>query len=170
MLEALESGSPYSITVVTVVVYESHTYQSQKVTTEAYTSKYKTHSIITAKLQMLLRRKKSHSVNSLCLVLPGPNAVTGLRQTQITTNTVTLEWTQPEYKSYYSFLVVVSNNSNVTSENVTNLNYTVVTGLQSGTNYSFTVTTRTADGTKASPNTVSYFTSMYYILWTVLGV
>ncbi|XP_050929430.1 receptor-type tyrosine-protein phosphatase eta isoform X11 [Lates calcarifer] len=88
-----------------------------------------------------------------------PRSVTMLRPAEITTNSVTLEWEQPEKKSHYSYVVQVNNSlSSVSSE----LNYTA-TGLSSGSNYSFTVTTQTADGTQAAPVTISIYTWPYSV-------
>lgn len=101
---------------------------------------------------------KYEPLNITCLFSSGPYSVIQLQNTQITTNAVTLSWEQPEYKPLYLFLVLVSN---ATFNNVTvNPMYTVG-GLLSGTNYSFTVTTQTADGTQAAPVTVSSFTRVY---------
>ncbi|XP_034734384.1 receptor-type tyrosine-protein phosphatase eta [Etheostoma cragini] len=86
-----------------------------------------------------------------------PYPVTNLTQTQITTNSVTLLWEQPQSKPYYSYVVRTNNGSIVTSEVALNKQKDV-TGLLSGSNYSFTVTTQTPDGTEAAPATVSYFT------------
>uniref|UniRef100_A0AAV2KZU1 protein-tyrosine-phosphatase n=1 Tax=Knipowitschia caucasica TaxID=637954 RepID=A0AAV2KZU1_KNICA len=92
-----------------------------------------------------------------------PCAVTELRQTEITVDSVTLMWNQTDYKSDYSFLVEVSNISSKISSNISrDFTYTAEM-LISGTNYSFSVTTLTADGTKASSETVSYFTRPYSV-------
>ncbi|XP_029951415.1 receptor-type tyrosine-protein phosphatase beta isoform X5 [Salarias fasciatus] len=117
LLDKLESGSPYSISVVTVGV---RGYQSTSVTAQNYTR---------------------------------PFSVTNLKPTEITTDTVTLVWTQPGSKSDYSYSVKFGNDSRI-------LNSTTIkiSGLTSGSNFSLTVTTRTADGTEADPETVSYFT------------
>lgn len=89
----------------------------------------------------------------------GPHPVAMLREAEITTNTLTLEWEQKEVKPDYSYVVNVTNRSFYRSENAFTTTHTV-SGLQSGTNYSFTVTTQTADGTLAAPVTNSYFTRM----------
>ncbi|XP_074490158.1 phosphatidylinositol phosphatase PTPRQ [Sebastes fasciatus] len=91
-----------------------------------------------------------------------PYPVTMLRQTKITTNAVTLAWEQPESKSSYRYVVEATNGSFYPSEEVLN-KHKEITGLLSGSNYSFTVTTQTADGTKAAAVTVSYFTRPYSI-------
>ncbi|XP_054475501.1 tenascin-X-like isoform X1 [Anoplopoma fimbria] len=126
LLNHLQSGSPYNISVVTVGVWS---YESTAVTTENYTRPY---------------------------------PVTMLRQTEITTNAVTLKWEQHESKSDYSYLVETTNGSFSRSNKVLNKHQNI-TGLLSGSNYSFTVTTQTADGTQAAPVTVSYFTRPYSI-------
>ncbi|KAM7414244.1 hypothetical protein PAMA_019185 [Pampus argenteus] len=87
-----------------------------------------------------------------------PYPVTMLRETDITTNAVTLVWEQPESKSNYLYVVQVTNGSLFQSKaEVSNTTYTI-TGLLSGRNYRFTVAAQTADGTLADPVTVSYFT------------
>ncbi|KAE8296482.1 Receptor-type tyrosine-protein phosphatase eta [Larimichthys crocea] len=124
LLDNLQSGTPYNITVVTVSLQN---YESTAVTTETYTRPY---------------------------------PVTKLKETKITTDAVTLVWEQPERKPHYSYLVQTSNSSISKNVSVTMSN---ITGLNSGTNYSFTVITRTADGTQSAPVTVSYFTRPYGI-------
>ncbi|XP_039665211.1 receptor-type tyrosine-protein phosphatase eta isoform X4 [Perca fluviatilis] len=90
-----------------------------------------------------------------------PYPVTNLTTTNITTNAVTLVWDQPESKPNYLYLVQTTNSyifpSVVDSKKIT------ISGLLSGSNYSFTVTTQTPDGTKADPVPVSYFTRPYGI-------
>lgn len=85
--------------------------------------------------------------------------MTLLRQADITTNTVTLVWEEQESKPHYSYMVQASNGSIFLSYIVLNTT-TTITGLVAGSYYSFTVTTQTADGTRAAPMTVSYFTRM----------
>nr|XP_033491214.1 receptor-type tyrosine-protein phosphatase eta isoform X7 [Epinephelus lanceolatus] len=126
LLDNLQSGSPYNISVVTVGVMN---YESTAVTTENYTRPY---------------------------------PVTMLRQTEITTSEVTLEWEQPESKPDYSYVVQTTNRSFPVSKTVFNRT-TTIRELLSGSNYSFTVTTQTADGTQADPRTVSYFTRPYSV-------
>nr|XP_024658904.1 titin isoform X2 [Maylandia zebra] len=105
---------------------------------------------------------KSTSVTTVNYTRPFP--VSNLTQTEITTNAVTLVWTQQESKLSYSYWVQVTNESNVTV-NKLNVNITNATirNLRSGSNFNFTVTTLTADGTQADPVTVSYFTRPYGI-------
>ncbi|KAM9753688.1 receptor-type tyrosine-protein phosphatase eta [Menidia menidia] len=119
LLENLKSGSPYSISVITIGVWG---YTSTEVTAENYTKPY---------------------------------AVTELKQTEITTNSVTLVWEQRESKTSYSYEVHVADKP---PAKVVNITGATVLDLRSGSNYSFTVTTLTADGTRAEPETVSYFT------------
>ncbi|XP_053174860.1 receptor-type tyrosine-protein phosphatase eta [Scomber japonicus] len=88
-----------------------------------------------------------------------PYPVTMLRQTEITTNAVTLVWEQLEKKSDYSYLVQITNGS---LSQIPTTTFTF-TGLLSGSNYSFIVTTQTVDGTQADPVTVSYFTRPYNV-------
>lgn len=88
-----------------------------------------------------------------------------LRQSEVTTDAITLVWEQQESKPHYSYVVQTSNGSIFLSNTVLNTT-TTIAGLVAGSNYSFTVTTQTADGTQAAPVTVYYFTRMYilYIL------
>ncbi|XP_025765267.1 titin [Oreochromis niloticus] len=104
----------------------------------------------------------SASVTTVNYTRPFP--VSNLTQTEITTNAVTLVWTQQESKLSYSYWVQVTNKSNVTVNelNVKITNATII-NLRSGSNFNFTVTTLTADGTQADPVTVSYFTRPYDI-------
>uniref|UniRef100_UPI003AACB5E9 receptor-type tyrosine-protein phosphatase eta n=1 Tax=Centroberyx gerrardi TaxID=166262 RepID=UPI003AACB5E9 len=95
-----------------------------------------------------------------------PHSVSMLREAGISPTTVTLLWDQPESKPGYSYLVQTTNSEDgffYISPLAFNITYTI-TGLLSGSNYTFTVTTQTADGTKATPVTVSYFTRPYNIV------
>ncbi|XP_072241597.1 receptor-type tyrosine-protein phosphatase eta [Leuresthes tenuis] len=122
LLENLQSGSPYSISVVTVGVLG---FTSTAVTVEKETRPY---------------------------------PVRNLASTEITTNSVTLVWEQQEKKPSYSYEVLV--NGSRTTETTTNV---TVRGLWSGSNFSVTITTLTANGTRSEPVTVSYFTRPYNI-------
>lgn len=82
-----------------------------------------------------------------------------LKQADITTNTVTLVWVQQESKPHYSYMVQASNGSIFLSYIVLNTT-TTITGLVAGSYYNFTVTTQTADGTRAPPVTVPCITRM----------
>ncbi|XP_041651491.1 receptor-type tyrosine-protein phosphatase beta isoform X4 [Cheilinus undulatus] len=77
------------------------------------------------------------------------------KKTEINPTTVTLFWEQKEIKPHYSYVVKASNNA--PPETVDKTTKTI-SGLLSGTNYSFTVITQTEDGTQADPETVSFFT------------
>ncbi|XP_036068490.1 receptor-type tyrosine-protein phosphatase eta isoform X4 [Oryzias melastigma] len=123
LLERLQSGSSYSISVVTVGVMQ---YQSTAVNATTYTK---------------------------------PHGVSNLTQTQVTTNSVSLKWDQLESKPYYYYNVQAFNSSHLEtiSSNANSTNKTV-DKLESGTNYTFIVTTVTPDGTRSEPSMVSYFT------------
>lgn len=94
----------------------------------------------------------------MCL-LPEPHGVSNLTQTQVTTNSVSLKWDQLESKPYYYYNVQAFNSSHseTISSNASSTNKTV-DKLESGTNYTFIVTTVTPDGTRSEPSMVSYFT------------
>lgn len=163
LLGYLESGSPYNISVVTVGVLG---YQSSPVTALNYTSECdycvcKTVTIICNKKRKNIYNLQTFSFSScfICFTFSGPSAVINLEQTEITTNAVTLVWEQPESKPHYKYEVQVTNGSYFDYEVVETITDTV-NGLSSGSKYTFTVTTQTADGTQASPVTVSYFTRM----------
>eukprot|EP00063_Salmo_salar_P005253 XP_013980088.1 PREDICTED: receptor-type tyrosine-protein phosphatase eta-like isoform X1 [Salmo salar] len=128
LLENLQSGTLYNITVVTVGPLD---YQSTAVTTANYTR---------------------------------PHSVSGLTEAGITPTNVTLVWDQPKNKAGFSFKVEVTypNGSLFISVTVNNTKI-IVTGLQSGSNYTFTVTTLTEDGTMATPVKVFYYTRPYPI-------
>lgn len=101
----------------------------------------------------------THYFHSITLPLcPGPHRVTGLREAEVTTETVTLLWEQQESKPHYSYVVQVSNSDPTTVSNTSHK----FTGLVPGNNYNFTVTTQTADGTSAAPVTLSLFTGTYF--------
>ncbi|KAF7668966.1 hypothetical protein LDENG_00273380, partial [Lucifuga dentata] len=89
-----------------------------------------------------------------------PYSVTMLRQARISTDAVTLVWKQPESQPHYSYQV--TSDSFYPPVVTFNTTYTI-TGLLSGSNYTFTVTSQTADGTQATPATVSYFTRPHSI-------
>lgn len=102
-------------------------------------------------------------INYLCCsFVPGPHSVSGLTEAGITPTNVTLVWDQPKNKAGFSFKVEVTypNGSLFISVTVNNTKI-IVTGLQSGSNYTFTVTTLTEDGTMATPVKVFYYTSMF---------
>ncbi|XP_077424965.1 receptor-type tyrosine-protein phosphatase eta-like [Vanacampus margaritifer] len=127
LLKNLNSGSPYSISVVTIGVMG---YKSTAVTANNYTRPY---------------------------------SVTMLKAADITTNAVMLAWEQPEQKPRYSYLVHVTNGSFPPSEVVSvNLSATI-SGLLSGSNYTFTVSTQAADGTLADSRSNSFFTRPYSV-------
>lgn len=87
-----------------------------------------------------------------------PYPVTTLGPSEITTDSVTLVWMQPESKPDYTYYVEYSNGTFI---NTTTTNSTTISQLLSGSNYSFTVITLAADGTRSDPATVSNFTRMY---------
>ncbi|XP_060931826.1 receptor-type tyrosine-protein phosphatase beta-like isoform X5 [Limanda limanda] len=92
-----------------------------------------------------------------------PDSVTMLRQERITATTVTLVWEQLDSNTGQSYVVLVTQNTfSFPEDRVFNTTFTS-TGLVSGINTSFTVTTQTKDGTPAAPVTVHYFTRPHSI-------
>lgn len=89
--------------------------------------------------------------------------MTNLTEGEVTTENVTLLWEQQDSKPDYLYMVQVSNDSAFPVPNTLHK----FTGLVPGSNYSFTVTTQTADGTSATPVTVSLFTRTYLNLNSV---
>ncbi|XP_061101229.1 LOW QUALITY PROTEIN: receptor-type tyrosine-protein phosphatase eta [Conger conger] len=85
-----------------------------------------------------------------------PQPVSNLRGKEITTSSITLIWDQPER----SITPTMSGWQAPMAPRVTNVNSTSerIEKLQSGYNHTFTVTTLTADGTPASPQSISLFT------------
>nr|XP_029134862.1 LOW QUALITY PROTEIN: receptor-type tyrosine-protein phosphatase eta [Labrus bergylta] len=161
----LYPGSFYTFKVVTVV----DGVKSSETNISSYTSMFSKCLILFLKVNISIRlgrqiRNSLFNLRSyrLCFFFsflsePHPVTVRG-DETLITTNKVTLFWEQPEKKSHYSYVVEVSSGAPPQTVNETTI---TITGLSSGSNYSFTVTTQTADGTKAAPVAVSYFTRPY---------
>ncbi|MEQ2228056.1 hypothetical protein ILYODFUR_004786, partial [Ilyodon furcidens] len=92
-----------------------------------------------------------------------PQAVMDLMATEVTTSSVTLKWNQSDSKSHYSYEVRVENVSMPELVRTTNSTTITVNGLESGRNYTFTVTTFIASYSKADPVKVFYFTRPYNI-------
>lgn len=93
----------------------------------------------------------------MCLIFSEPYSVHNLTATEVTTNTVTLTWEQRESKPSYSYMVQASNGSVFWNETVFNTTVTI-TGLISGSRYSFIVTSKTADGTQSLQVTTPLYT------------
>ncbi|XP_057692294.1 receptor-type tyrosine-protein phosphatase eta isoform X2 [Corythoichthys intestinalis] len=89
-----------------------------------------------------------------------PYPVTELEAEEITTGSVSLTWKQPEMKSDYSYTVLVANGSDPLKVTTLNAN---ISGLVSGSNYTFSVFARAGDGTLADPGIKSVFTRPYEI-------
>ncbi|XP_061628616.1 receptor-type tyrosine-protein phosphatase eta isoform X1 [Phyllopteryx taeniolatus] len=92
-----------------------------------------------------------------------PHSVTRLEAAEITTNSVMLVWEQEEKKPTYFYVVLVTNGLFPPSEEVFRTLYANITGLLSGSNYTFTVFTQAEDGTRSAPQIVSFFTRPYEI-------
>lgn len=182
LLDGLDSGTLYNITVVTIGALNL---MSTAVTAENYTSEWDrhTHSIcwtttcITFIAMLSNRFISTRWVIELlctcplmtvhCLVSPGPESVTRLRATEITTDSVTLVWEQPNSKSHYFYVVHATNGTNDMGTFTVNDTTAPVPGLRSGSGYNFTVTTETADGTAAASVTELIYTRMFtiYPIW-----
>lgn len=82
-------------------------------------------------------------------------------ETEITTSSVTLTWNQPDSEPPFIYEVQVKNvvSNNYKPSILTNNTTETVADLESGSNYSFTVTTLTADSTRAESVVVFYYTS-----------
>ncbi|XP_078805347.1 zinc finger protein ZIC 2a [Oryzias latipes] len=128
LLEGLQSGSLYFISVITVGVLG---YQSTVLNANKYSKPY---------------------------------SISNLTRTQITTDSVDLRWDQLESKPYYSYNVQAFNSSysEIFSSN-NSTTYATVYGLQSGTTYTFNVTTAVPDGTRSEPSMVSYSTRPFAV-------
>lgn len=103
--------------------------------------------------------------NSYCIssIFSEPHPASNLSHTKVTTGNVTLLWDQRESRPDYTYLVQVINGSqNIIRTEVVSETTVNITGLLSGSNFSFTVTTRAADGTAASPDTANFFTRMHH--------
>ncbi|XP_067090238.1 receptor-type tyrosine-protein phosphatase eta [Osmerus mordax] len=116
-LTGLESGTPYTVSVVTLgpLIFRSKAVQ-MKVTTR-------------------------------------PERISGLNVTEIDEKKVTLQWMRPTGdKPGYKYAVnwTLSTEPKETSDTTT-----VITGLVPGTNYTFMVTTQTADGTEGAPVSIT---------------
>uniref|UniRef100_A0A8C7J8E2 protein-tyrosine-phosphatase n=1 Tax=Oncorhynchus kisutch TaxID=8019 RepID=A0A8C7J8E2_ONCKI len=120
---------------------------------------------------ILMENLQSGTLYNITVVTVGPldYQSTAVTTAGITPTDVTLVWDQPENKAGYSFKVEVTypNGSLLIAVTVNNTKK-IVTGLQSGSNYTFTVTTLTKDGTMATPVKVSYYTSMFPSAITIL--
>lgn len=93
-----------------------------------------------------------------------PNSVRNLTETKITTTSVTLKWNQPDSTPPFNYEVQVKNDSDNSKPSIlTNNTMVTVANLESGSNHSFTVTTLTADSTRAESVIVSYYTKPYNI-------
>uniref|UniRef100_A0A3Q2PB63 protein-tyrosine-phosphatase n=1 Tax=Fundulus heteroclitus TaxID=8078 RepID=A0A3Q2PB63_FUNHE len=131
LLQRLQPGSSYEISVVTVGVWG---YKSTPEMTRNFTK---------------------------------PDSVVDLMGTEITTSSVTLNWNQPNSQPHYSYEVRVesvvpnlSGSGNITSTGKKTIK---INDLESGSNYTFTVTTRTEDHTPADSVTIFLFTRPYNI-------
>ncbi|XP_061826005.1 receptor-type tyrosine-protein phosphatase eta-like isoform X1 [Nerophis lumbriciformis] len=92
-----------------------------------------------------------------------PYSVTMLRAGEISTDSVVLVWEQPENKSDYSYVVHYSNESSNPQFKVVSRTFVNISDLLSGNNYTFAVSTQTADGTLAAPRIKSVFTRPFEI-------
>ncbi|KAJ8406506.1 hypothetical protein AAFF_G00300800 [Aldrovandia affinis] len=87
-----------------------------------------------------------------------PQFVSQLRGAVITTSGVKLVWEQPEPKEGYTYFITVAYPNSSLANQTANGTSVTIEGLQSGHNYTFTVTTWASDGTTASPESITLFT------------
>lgn len=93
----------------------------------------------------------------------GPYNVTGLGAVTLNTTAMNLSWTRPlEYKDTYTYRVETtgcgSNNTTVNAGEVA-----VISGLTPGTNCTFCVYVRAADGTEGAAQCISQYTSKGFV-------
>jgi titin len=89
-----------------------------------------------------------------------PGAVTGLNQAARTTTSVTLGWTAPTQvgAGIIGYIVSCTPSCTISSQPGASASSIVITGLTSGTSYTFGVITRASDGQNSSEATVSVTT------------
>ncbi|XP_062405345.1 receptor-type tyrosine-protein phosphatase eta [Sardina pilchardus] len=90
-----------------------------------------------------------------------PNPLSELKQLELSTSSVTVNWTQSDAKEGYSYLVTVyhPNGTEVNQANVSEPATTATIGnLASGAEYNVTVITQTAGGTRAPAKSIIAFT------------
>ncbi|XP_077451337.1 receptor-type tyrosine-protein phosphatase eta-like [Stigmatopora argus] len=87
-----------------------------------------------------------------------PYPASTLKAENVSASSVTLTWEQPEAKADFSYLVEVSDGRDPPRVSTSESRRADISGLASGTNYTFSVKTRAADGTSAAPRILSAFT------------
>ncbi|KAM3608811.1 uncharacterized protein V6R79_005192 [Siganus canaliculatus] len=93
------------------------------------------------------------------MVTTKPFGVKNLR-TSAEEKEITVEWDQPdEYKESYRYRLFGPSPYFMSSGNLTNNSFKVVDGLVPGTQYNFSVTTETSDGTRSDPRWISSCTN-----------
>lgn len=94
----------------------------------------------------------------------GPYSVTGLKAVTLNTTAMNLSWTQPlEYKNQYTYRV---NTTGCASQNsFFPGQVAVISGLNPGTNCTFCVYVRAADGTEGAAQCLSQYTSKTLICY-----
>ncbi|KAL4593636.1 receptor-type tyrosine-protein phosphatase eta-like, partial [Arapaima gigas] len=79
------------------------------------------------------------------------------------TSSVTLNWEQADAKDGYKYLVEVFNGTSPVQNHTVSTTSTTVANLQSGSLFTFNVTTQAAGGTPSAPTSVSVSTTPYSI-------
>ncbi|XP_069756731.1 receptor-type tyrosine-protein phosphatase eta-like isoform X2 [Narcine bancroftii] len=91
-----------------------------------------------------------------------PNKVQNVNVKVSSTNFIILRWTQPmDYKEGYQYMILTEGNPAPTGNNgniTVRVENATIEGLTSGTDYSFSVTTLVADGTRADSVQISSYT------------
>ncbi|KAL0968000.1 hypothetical protein UPYG_G00260820 [Umbra pygmaea] len=99
----------------------------------------------------------------MMLIYTRPDSPIDLVVAGVTPTNVSLDWVQQDSKADYSYSVNVTSLNGSTALFSTNATNITIPSLQSGSSYTFTVTTLTPDGTESVPVTVQCFTKPYPI-------
>ncbi|XP_029107595.1 receptor-type tyrosine-protein phosphatase eta-like isoform X6 [Scleropages formosus] len=84
-----------------------------------------------------------------------PYSAVNLTSTSINTSSISLIWMQQDAKDSYSYLVQVLNRTKLVKNLTTNTTSATILDLESGSSFTFSVTTQAADGTTSTPVSIS---------------